>query len=96
MITVTTKNLYEGGAFDAEGNGYVMHGDYRKNPLDGKVTSMSASVNVMESESEGEFIGSVNAYTENGVLKYNLSSIALTHLVAVAGLVADLIAELEK
>lgn len=96
MITVNTKNLYEGGAFDADGSGYVMHGDYRKNPVNGKVTSMTASVNVKNGESEGDFIGSVNAYLEGDELKYNLSSIALTHLVAVAGLVADLIAELEK
>lgn len=95
MITVNTKNLYEGGAFDAESGNYKLSGDFRKNPVTGKVTTMNASFNV-GGDDEGGYIGSVNAYLEGEELKYNLNSISISHLVAVAGLASELVNELEK
>ena len=94
MITLNTKNLYEGGAFDAVSGDYKLGGNFTKNPENGKVTHFDASVTV--GENEGAYIGSINGYTENGALKYNLNSVVIEHLVAVAGLASELVTELEK
>lgn len=94
-MEVTINNRYEGGDFVATTEDYNMNGGFRKNPEDGKVTQLNASINESDGQGESTYIGSVYANMSGDKLKYNLSEIDIENLAGVATAVVQLVGELE-
>ena len=78
MVEITNRS-YSGEVKYTDAN-YEMTGDFRQDPSTNNVTALTLNIH----KKEGDYVGYMNCYTENGNLKFNMGQMQLADIAAVA------------
>ncbi len=94
MLEVNVTNEMTTANVSATCDSCTLSGDFRVNPVTGKVSAMNLSV---YGKGTGEVIGNINAYSANdNGLSYNFNSMDVDNIASVASAVKELVGNLEE